>query len=108
MQYYVETSRYHNILWIRTGFSLPSAGKIEDVQELKIISSSCFIPDDTHAKIIWLYPVVFIEHDILHFWHNFHLLKYYSVKASQNCLNSFNCSNQTGTQASKFQFALDN
>ena len=30
-------------------------------------SSSCFIADDSHLKIVWLHVVVFSEHDILHF-----------------------------------------
>ena len=31
-------------------------------------SSSCFIADSSHVKILWLHPVVFSEHDILHFF----------------------------------------
>ena len=64
-------------------------------------SSSCFIVDDSHIKIVWLH-VVFREHDVLHFWANFHLLKYYPVKGPQNCFNSFNYWNQTCIQVSKF------
>ena len=30
-------------------------------------SSSCFIANDSHVKIVWLHVVVFSEHDILHF-----------------------------------------
>ena len=30
-------------------------------------SSSCFIANDSHVKIVWLHEVVFSEHDILHF-----------------------------------------
>ena len=52
-------------------------------------SSSCFIVDDSHIKIVWLHIVVFSEHEICHFWDNFHLFKHYSVKVPQNCLNSF-------------------
>ena len=59
-------------------------------------SSSCFIADDSHVKIVWLHVVVFSEHDILHFRDNVHLLKYYPVKVFQNCFYSFNCSNKTG------------
>ena len=70
-------------------------------------SSSCFIPDDNHVKTTWLDVVVFTEHDILDFWDNLHLLKYYSVKVRQNCFNSFYCSNQTDMQVYKFWFALD-
>ena len=50
-------------------------------------SSSCFIADDSHIKIVWLHIVVFSEHDILHFWDNVHLFKYYPVKVPQNCFN---------------------
>ena len=70
-------------------------------------SSSCFIADDRHVKILWLHVVVFSEHDVLHFWDNVHLFKYYPVKVTQNCFNSFNYSNQTCIQVFKFSFALD-
>ena len=30
-------------------------------------SSSCFIADDTHVKIVWLRVEVLTEYDILHF-----------------------------------------
>ena len=69
--------------------------------------SSCFTVDGSHVKIVWLRVVVFSEHFILHFWHNVHLFKYYPVKVTRNCFNSFNCSNQTCIQLSKFSFALD-
>ena len=69
-------------------------------------SGSCSIADDSHIKIVWLHVVVFSEH-ILHFWDNFHLFKYYPVKVPQICFNSFNYSNQTCIQVSKFSFALD-
>ena len=36
-----------------------------------------------------------------------HLLIYYPMKVPQNCFNSFNCSNQTDMQVSKFRFVLD-
>ena len=52
-------------------------------------SSSCFIAD-SHIKVIWLHVVVFTKHDILDFWDNVHLLKYYPVKVPQNCFDSFN------------------
>ena len=70
-------------------------------------SSSCFIADDSHVKTERLHVVVFSKHDILHFWDNVHLFKYYPVKVPQNCFDSFNCSNQTCIQISKFSFALD-
>ena len=98
----------HNILSTRTNFFLSSSGKIESVQEFKIklFSSSCFIADNSHVKIVWLHVAVFSKHDILHFWDNFHLFKFYPVKVPQNCSNSFNYSNQTCIQVSKFSFAL--
>ena len=37
-------------------------------------SSSCLIADKSHAKIIWLHQVVFIEHETA-FLDNKHLLK---------------------------------
>ena len=43
-------------------------------------SSRCFIADDSHTKIVWLHIIVFSEHDILHFWDNVHLFKYYQWK----------------------------
>ena len=70
-------------------------------------SSSCFIVDDSHIKIVWQHVVVFSEHDILHFLYNVHLFKYYPVKVPKNCFNFFNCLNQTCIQVSKFSFALD-
>ena len=46
-------SKRHNILPTRTSFFISSAGKIEYVQEFKIkLSSSCFIVDDSHAKML--------------------------------------------------------
>ena len=70
-------------------------------------SSSCFIVDGSHVKVLWLHVVVFSEHDVLHFWDNAHLFKYYPVKVAQNCVNSFSYSNQTCVQVFKFLFALD-
>ena len=70
-------------------------------------SSSCFIANDSHVKNVWLHVVVFSELDILYFWDNVHLFKYYLVKGPQNCFNYLNYSNQTCTQVSKFSFGLD-
>ena len=70
-------------------------------------SSSCFISNDSHIKIVWLHVAVFRKYDILHFWDNVHLFKYYLMKVSQNCLNHFNYSNQTCIHVSIFPFALD-
>ena len=72
-----------------------------------IFSNSCFIADDSHIKLVWLRIVVFIEHDILHFWDNVYLFKYYPLKVPQNSFNSFNYSNRTRIRVSKFSFALD-
>ena len=42
--------------------------KLKGCRSLKLnFSSSCFITDDSHVKIVWLRVVVFSEHDILHF-----------------------------------------
>ena len=46
-------------------------------------SSSCFIADDSHVKIVWQNVVVFTEHDISHSWDNVYLLKYYPLKVPQ-------------------------
>ena len=54
----------------------------------------------------WLHVVAFSEHDILHFWDNVHLFKYYSMKVPENCFSLFSCSNQTCIQVSKFSFSL--
>ena len=93
--------------------------KLKAYRSFKLnFSSSCFIVDVSHVNIIWLHVVVFVniiwlhvvvfsEHDILHFWDNFHLFKYYPVKVSQNCFNYFSYSNQTFIKVSKFSFALD-
>ena len=43
-------------------------------------SSSCFIADDNHLKIVGLHVVVLTEHDILHVWDNLCLLKWYPAK----------------------------
>ena len=70
-------------------------------------SSNCFIADDSHMKIVWLHIVVFSEHDTLNSWDTVHLFKDYRVKVPRNCFNSFDYSNQTCIQVSKFSFALD-
>ena len=101
-------SKRHNILPTRTSFFVSSAGKLKACRSSKLnFSSSCFIADDIHLKIVWLHEVVFSERDILYFRDNVHLFKYYRVKVPQNGFNSFNCSNQTCIQVSKFSFALD-
>ena len=63
--------------------------------------------DDSHVKTVWLHVVVSSKHDILCFWDNVHILKYYPLKVSWNCFCSFNCSNQTNVQVFEFLFALD-
>ena len=69
--------------------------------------SSCFNAEDSHVRIVWLHVVVFSERGILHFWDNFSLFEYCTVKIPQNCFNCFNYSNQTCIQVSKFSRALD-
>ena len=51
--------------------------------------------------IVWLPVVDFTEHDILNFWGNVHLLRYYLMKAPQNCFEIF------VKKALKFPFVLD-
>ena len=63
---------------------------------------SCFIAGGSNVKIVRLYVIVFTEYDTLRFWNNVHLSICYSVKVPRNCFNSFNCSNQTDMQVSKF------
>ena len=94
-------SKRHNIAPTRTCFFISNAGKIKN------FSSSCFIADDSHVKIIWPHVVVFSKHDILHFWDNVHLFKYYPVTVPQNYFNSFNYSNQACIQVFKFSFVVD-
>ena len=56
--------------------------------------SDFFILNHNHTKVVWLQIVFFSKHDILHFWDNVRLLKYYPVKVFRNCSISFSCSNQ--------------
>ena len=59
---------------------MSNAGNIEAMQEFKIaVSSSCFIVDDSHLRIISSHPVVFNEIAILYFWDNIHLLQHYPI-----------------------------
>ena len=67
---------------------LPSLFQVQE--KLKVcrssklnFSSNCFVAHDSHVKIVWLHVVVFSKHDILHFWDNVHLFKYYSVSISK-------------------------
>ena len=42
--------------------------KLKSCRSSKLnFSSSCFIADDGHVKIVWLHVAVVSEHDILHF-----------------------------------------
>ena len=36
------------------------------------VSNSCFFPDHSHVKILWLFVIVFSEQDTFHFWDNVH------------------------------------
>ena len=66
-------SKRHYILPTRTSFFISNARKIENVQEFGLnssslnFSSSYFIADDGHVKIVWLHAVVLRKHDILHY-----------------------------------------
>ena len=82
--------------------------KLEACRNSKLNTlSDCFIENDSHVKTVWLHIAVFSEHDTLHFGDNIHLFKYYPVKVPKNCYNSFNCSNQTCIQVSKYLLALE-
>ena len=92
----------------RTSIFTSSAGKTYSVQSLKPnFLRNYFIVDDSHAKIVLLHVVVFSEHDILYFWDNVHLFKYYPMKVLQNWFSSFIFANQACIQVSKFSFGLD-
>ena len=52
-------SKRHNILRTRTR----SLFQVQEIK-VKLFSSSCFIADDSHAKIVWLHVVVFTEREI--------------------------------------------
>ena len=98
-----ELTKYGILCWNVTIFYQRELASLFQVQEkLKACRisklnflSSYFIVNYGHIKVVWLHVAVFSEHDVLHFWDNVHLLKYYHVKVPQNCFNYFNCSNQT-------------
>ena len=79
-----ELTIYRTLCWNVTKFYLKELVSLFQVQEkLKAcrssklnFSSSGFIADDSHIKIVWLHIVVFSKHYILHFWDNVHLFKY--------------------------------
>ena len=59
-------SKRENISPTRGNFFISSTGKLKAYRSSKLnFSSSCFIADDSHVKIVWLHVVVFSEHDIL-------------------------------------------
>ena len=61
-------SKCHYILLTKTSFFISSAEKTESVLEFQIeVSTSCFIKDDRHVKIVLLHVEVFSKHHILHF-----------------------------------------
>ena len=85
----------HNILSTTTSFFISSAGKIANVQEIKMkLFEYFFIVDNSHVKTVWLNLAVLTKHDIFYFWGNANFLKYYPVKVTQNCFDAFNGSNQ--------------
>ena len=81
-----ELTIYGKLCWNATIFYRQELASLFEVY--LDFSSSCFIADDSHLKTVWLNAVGFNEHDILHFWDNIHLFKYYPVKLPQNCFNS--------------------
>ena len=74
MQYAVLCQTVAVFYWQELASLFQVQGKLKRCRNSKYnFSSSCFIADDSHVKIIWLHVVVFTEHDILHFWDNVHL-----------------------------------
>ena len=58
-------SKRHNVLPTRTSFFISSAGKLKACRNSKLnFSSSCFIANDSHVKVVWLHVVVFSEYDL--------------------------------------------
>ena len=110
-----SSKKYSNVCWNVTMFYRQELASLFQLWEKwKACRSSelnfprsCLIEDDSHVKIVYLRVVVFIEHETLHFWDNFHLPKHYPLKVPQNGFNSFNYSNQTCIQVSKVSCALD-
>ena len=104
-----ELTIYRILCWNVTIFYGQVQEKLKAYRSSKLdFSSSFFIANNSHIKIIWLHVVVFSRHYILHFWNNAHLFKYYPVKVPQNCFNFFNYSSQNCIQGCKFFFALGN
>ena len=65
MENYVETSQYFRRQELAV-FQVQE--KLKACRSSKLnFSSSCFIADDSHVKIVWQHVVVFSVHDILHF-----------------------------------------
>ena len=66
MEYYVETSQYFTRQELASLFQVQE--KLKTCKNSKLnFSSSCFIANDSHVKIVWLHIVVFSEHELLHF-----------------------------------------
>ena len=86
MQYYVKTSLFYRQ-------ELASLFQVQEklktwINSKRNVSSSCFITDDSHLKIVPPNVAVFTEDGLLYFSDN-----YYPEKVTQNCFDSFNCSN---------------
>ena len=65
MAYYVKRP---NSLPTRTSFFIYVQEKFKAHKSSKInFSSSFFIADNSHIKVVWLHVVFFSDHDILHF-----------------------------------------
>ena len=76
-------SKRDDILPTRASFFFQVQEKLKAFRSSELnASSSCFIVDDSHAKIVWLHVADFSEHGILHFRDKVHLFKYYAVKVS--------------------------
>ena len=79
-------SKCHNILPTITSSFISSAGMTERVNEFRMkLFAWLFL---CRWQSCMLHVAVFTKHDILNFWDNVNLLKYYPVKVPKNYFNS--------------------
>ena len=96
------------IFYGKNSFLMLIIGKNESVQEFKAkIFEKLFYCRLQSCKSCMAACSGFQQTWYFTFWDNFYLFKNYPVKLPQNCLNSFNYSNQSCIQVSKFLFVLD-
>ena len=61
-------SKRHIIFRQELASSFQVQEKLKACRSSKLnFSSSCFIADDSHVKVVWLHVAVLNKHDILHF-----------------------------------------